>query len=483
MLIPVTDQSTLSDDGPAAPSRISPAEIIVAVAFFIALCVVSLTTAASLLEPDDYAYRASIVALTHGQIALSDTEYQSLITQLTDPAHPATGPGPDGGQAIQQWVQLPDGRWLSEKNPGYPFLAAPFQYVGALRWAPLFYGALACLAMFVGARRWLGAWAGTWAVGLFCGSGAALVFAWRATMPTFTDAALIAAGAGALLWTGLARERTTPLRISAGLLGFLAIEAAVAVRYTNVVFLIVAVVVSLIIVPRCGLSRWALAWWLGSVALLVAALALFNHAFYGSAFATGYSSGVITFSLASIAPNLTHLPLLLVQAMPLLVLASVAVVWCAVRVIQAVRNVVEPDVRARWLRDGWICAALAAGWLGLWALYAAYDWTARMAVNDGGGSVHLIRFYLPSLGPIALLATWFVMQIPRWIAPVVVVGLFVAGVLSFQTLSVDGPGRPGGPGGPPPGLPGGPGGPGGPPPGLPGGPGGPLPNGLAPSPA
>ncbi|HZX97922.1 MAG TPA: hypothetical protein VFE92_00265 [Dermatophilaceae bacterium] len=47
---------------------------------------------------------------------------------------------------------------------------------------------------------------------LFCSSGAALVFAWRATMPTFTDASLIAAGAGALLWTMLATERTVRLR-------------------------------------------------------------------------------------------------------------------------------------------------------------------------------------------------------------------------------------------------------------------------------
>jgi hypothetical protein len=30
-------------------------------------------------------------------------------------------------------VQLPGGRWISEKDPGYPFLAAPFQALGVIR--------------------------------------------------------------------------------------------------------------------------------------------------------------------------------------------------------------------------------------------------------------------------------------------------------------------------------------------------------------
>jgi hypothetical protein len=85
-------------------------------------------------------------------------------------------------------VQLPSGRWISEKDPGYPFLAAPFQLLGIIRLAPLFYGALGCVGLFFGARRWLGRFGGAAAVGLFCSSGAALLFAWRDYMPTFTDA-------------------------------------------------------------------------------------------------------------------------------------------------------------------------------------------------------------------------------------------------------------------------------------------------------
>ena len=86
------------------------------------------------------------------------------------------------------WVRLRGRRWISEKDPGYPFLAAPFQLLGIIRLAPLFYGALGCLGLFVGARRWLGRFGGAAAVGLFCSSGAALLFAWQDYWPTFTDA-------------------------------------------------------------------------------------------------------------------------------------------------------------------------------------------------------------------------------------------------------------------------------------------------------
>ena len=118
------------------------------------------------------------------------------------------GAGGPGGARLPQWVQLSDGQWISEKDPGYPFLAAPFQALGIIRLAPLFYGALGCLGLFVGARRWLGRYGGAVAVGLFCSCGAALLFAWRDYMPTFTDASLIAAGTGGLLWAVLAAEAT-----------------------------------------------------------------------------------------------------------------------------------------------------------------------------------------------------------------------------------------------------------------------------------
>jgi hypothetical protein len=62
---------------------------------------------------------------------------------------------------------------------GCPFLAAPFQAAGIIRLPPLFYGALGCLGLFFGARRWLGRYGGAAAVGavLLLGCGATVCLA------------------------------------------------------------------------------------------------------------------------------------------------------------------------------------------------------------------------------------------------------------------------------------------------------------------
>ena len=145
-----------SGRGSEAP-RFPAAEVAIAVGAFVLFCIVVLTKATKLLEPDDAAYLASIMALVHGHVTLTTTQYNALSAQLS--AH--------AGTAIAQWVHLPDGRWISEKNPGYPFFAAPFQWMGMLRAAPLFAGAVASTGLFVAGRRWLGKWGGTWAVILF----------------------------------------------------------------------------------------------------------------------------------------------------------------------------------------------------------------------------------------------------------------------------------------------------------------------------
>ena len=171
------------------------------------LCIAALSAPAQLVEPDDYAYQASIVGLTQGHwLTLSTAQAHALSTHLLNAASQGRTAQRLGPPGPIQWVQLASGRWISEKDPGYPFLAAPFQALGIIRLAPLFYGALGCLGLFAGARRWLGRYGGAAAVGLFCSSGAALLFAWRDYMPTFSETALIAAGTGALLWAVLAAE-------------------------------------------------------------------------------------------------------------------------------------------------------------------------------------------------------------------------------------------------------------------------------------
>ena len=416
--------------------RFPTAEVAIAVGTFALFCVAVLTKATKLLEPDDAAYKASIVALIHGHITLSTAQYNALSAQLS--AH--------GGMGIAQWVHLPDGRWISEKNPGYPFFAAPFQWLGILRAAPLFAGALASTSLFVAGRRWLGKWGGTWAVIFFLFSGAALAFAWRPTMPSFTDAALVATGAGALLWTFLADDASPRRRAVVGLLGFLSLEAAVFIRYTDVVMLLVAVVAVVLTFRRARIPARSLIWWFSSLALFAGVVMVFDQIFYGGAFKTGYGPGEITFSFGAIIPNLKLMPSYLVKAIPALLLGFAALVWMAVRVLRNRSKATDPTSLSMHRRDGVVGLVLAAGWLGLWGLYSAYTWTAQTGPRSGaGGAIHIIRFYLPAIGLIALLGAWLLTQLPKWLPVAVVIVVAILGFSSFRSLTAAGAaGFPGG---------------------------------------
>ena len=439
-------------------------------AAFVAFCVVILLKKAQLMEPDDYAYRASIAALSQGHIELTTAQYHALSSQI-------------GG--IQQWTQLPNGKWMSEKNPGYPFYAVFFYWIHALRFAPLFAGGLASTSLFIAARKWLGKWAGMYAVIFFLGSGMALAFAYRPTMPTFTDASFIAAGAGALLWAMISTSASTTRRTVIGLLGFLSIEFAVFMRYTNVVVLIVAAAAILIAYKPAQLRRSMAAWWLGSVVAFGGMVLLFNQIVYGHATKTGYANGEITFSFGAIWPNVKHMPNLLVRAVPVVILAVITLGWVTVRLIRSRWGSMSPERGSQARRDGLVVAFVGAGWLGIWALYSAYNWTVQMGggmqgalnklqpgmkipsgiqlppgvtipangrvpslpagvhlptggMGGGGGSIHLIRFYVPAIGLIALLAVWFVMQLPKWVGPLIAAGAVVTAYGSFDTLIAGG---------------------------------------------
>ena len=432
--------------GPSAWVRVSRGrvEAVVALAAFAVLCVLVLSVASRLVEPDDYAYRASIVAITQGHfLTLSTAQAERLAAQLPGPGGRPVAGSPGGGPVagapvpavfIPQWVQLSDGRWISEKDPGYPFLAAPFQAAGIIRLAPLFYGALGCLGLFFGARRWLGRYGGAAAVVLFCSSGAALLFAWRDYMPTFTDASLIAAGTGALLWAVLAAEATAWRRTWTGLAGFAALEVAVFVRYTDIVVLGCAVVAVAAARKFRAVPAAALRWWLGSVAVSGAAVGLFDVLVYGGPLRSGYRPGEITFSLGAVLPNLRYMPAHLIQAMPMLVLGLAALAWIAGRGVRLRRAEKERAAPAR--RDLGVGLALAASWFCVWGLYAAYTWTA----NPFGSTLQFARFYLPAIGAISLLGSWLVTRLPRRASlaavtsAVVAAAMFGLGAWSFAVI-------------------------------------------------
>ena len=438
----------VSDEPAASPgvrAGRDPVAVGLALAAFAVLCAMVLSFAPRLVEPDDYAYRASIVAMTQGHfLTLSTAQVDALTAQLPGPGGPVPvggGPVPAG---IAQWVQLPDGQWISEKDPGYPFLAAPFQALGIIRLAPLFYGALGCLGLYVGARRWLGRWGGPAAVGLFCSSGAAVLFAWRDYMPTFTDASLIAAGTGALLWAVLATEAAPARRTGAGLAGFVALEAATFVRYTDIVVLGCAAVAVTVAwrIRAARLPAAALAWWLGSVAVFGAGVAVFDDRVYGGPLTSGYRPGEITFSLGAVLPNLRYMPAHLIEAVPMLVLGAAGLGWIIGRWARLRRADGERAARVR--RDLGVGLALAACWFGVWGLYAAYTWTSA----PGASTLQVVRFYVPALGAIALLGAWFLVQSGTWLtaraprrAPValtsatlVVTVMFGLGAWSFTAM-------------------------------------------------
>lgn len=397
-------------------------EIWTTAAIFAAFCVVVLVRSPRLLEPDDYAYRASIVALSEGHVLITNAQYLALRAQLT--LH--------GGPGIVQWVHLKNGLWISQKNPGYPFFAVVFQWLHALSVAPLFYGACACGGLFYGARCWLGRWGGPIVVALYCSSGAALIFAWRATIATFTDASLIAGAAGLLLGVLLSMDDPPRRRLLLGALAFLALDGAMFIRYTDVVELIVALIAVIAFARVSALPKAALALWIGVVAGFAAFDLWFNHYLYGGYLKTGYASGLVTFASSAIAPNLERMPSRLVVSMPMSVLALAAVVWIAIRTDrQIVRDGVDSP-----RRDGVVALVLAIGWFAIWGLYLAYTWTVDATLGPGN-PVHVIRFYVPALGLIALLAAWFVLRLPRRVAPIVLVVLFALGVWYYVAPSND----------------------------------------------
>ncbi len=424
------------------------AEVAFALGAFAFLCIVVLTAAPFLVEPDDWAYRASIVAMTQGHfLTLTSAQAHALARQLAVGhwGRPGLPPPP-----VPQWVQLPGGRWVSEKDPGYPFLAAPFQALGIIRLAPLFYGGLGCLGLFFGGRRWLGRFGGAATVGLFCSSGAALLFAWRDYMPTFTDASLIAAGTGALLWAVLATGVASRWRTAAGLAGFVALEAAVFARYTDVVVLFCAVVAVVVAWRLRVIPASALGWWLGSVVVAGAGIALFDDFVYGGPLTSGYRPGEITFSLGAIPRNFRFMPAHLIEAMPVLVLGLAAMAWIIGRQLRRAGG----ERAAITRRDLAVGLALAASWCSVWGLYAAYDWTA----GPGLSTLQAARFYVPAIGAIALLGAWLVVRVPprAWLVALataaVVLVMFGLGLEAFSNMRDQPPGGVHHLGGPPGGV-------------------------------
>jgi hypothetical protein len=219
----------------------------------------------------------------------------------------------------------------------------------------------------------------------------------------------------------------------------LAIEGAVFIRYTDVAELVVAVAAVIVYYRRARFSVAMVATWLGSVVLFGAFDLAFNAWAYGSATSTGYDAGEITFSFSAFWPNLKLMPAQLSSSMPVWIVAAIAVLWIVTRWVRRRHSTTLARVEAQ--RDFAVAGALVVGWLAMWILYFTYTWTAQMAGNGpGGGSdtVHLIRFYLPVLGLIVLLATWLLSKLTALLSGGVLFALLVASLFSFYAMAGSG---------------------------------------------
>ncbi len=447
---------TLNEIVSSARRRKITLEATLAVVLFAVFAIFVLLTTHKYLEPDDYSYRAAIAALASGHIRLSGAQYTSLVNSLTSSGvlpssglHGAVGAlgggtpsagslpglsghgfGGGGSSWMLQWHKMATGYYMTEKNYGYVLLATPFYMLGILNFAPLFYGGLAAFALYIAASRWLGRRGGLFAVVLYLFSGLAITFAWRSTMETFTDASLIAIGVGLLIWVFLAKEKGQSQRLIIGALGFLALSMATFARYTDLVALGVAFVAATIFAKRSQITRSTLFSWYAVVFVAMAGIALFDRWAYGAFTSTGYTTGVITFSLSSIWPNLTKVLPQVIIALPASLLALAAIGY-VLRVFLFSRANNGEDSKVSVGQDLAIVLSLGAAWFGFWLVYLAYNWT----VNQAGAPLHVVRFYVPGIAFVALLGAFTLSKMPKTVSHVVAVVVMALAFISYYHLT------------------------------------------------
>ena len=419
------------------------------------LCIVVLVARPFLVEPDDFAYRASIVGITEGHfLTLSAAQVHALAAHLgqlrgagvkrrlgvgrsivgpgpVPSRQPGAGPGPVGpsgtpmGAARQRPLDQREG-------PGLPL---PRRALSSARLDPTRAVVLRrARASASSPARWRGS-AATAAPprslssarpgrrGLFAGVLHADLHRRLADRSGLWRPAL---------GSPRGKEAGRGHRTFVGLLAFLAFETAVFVRYTDVVVLLCrtdgrrCVEVQ----PKHGIYP-CLAWWLGSVVLFGAGVALFDDLVYGGPFKSGYGPGEITFSLSSILPNFRYMPAHLVEAMPMLFFglgAVVWIVWCRVRLRG---RLLSDELGASARCDFAVAVALAASWFSVWGCTRPTPGPRTLY----GTTLQFACFYVPALGAISLLGAYPIVLCPeprdlpgsRRVA--VVVGIFALGRL------------------------------------------------------
>ena len=78
--------------------------------------------------------------------------------------------------------------------------------------------------------------------------------------------------------------------------------------------------------------------------------------------------------------------------------------------------------------------ALAASWIGIYGLYSAYTWTVRLSPSPDS-TVQVVRFYLPALGAVTLLAAWLLTELPRWLPVAALAVLATLAAVAYPNLA------------------------------------------------
>jgi hypothetical protein len=151
-----------------------------------------------------------------------------------------------------------------------------------------------------------------------------------------------------------------------------------------------------------------------------AAVATFDTLVYGGLLRSGYRPGEITFSLSAVSANLRSMPTHLIQAMPLVLTRRAG----GHRPAVVAR---PPSGRRERRRLGGPCRRSRAGCLLGRHLGPVRD--LYMDHASGLSTLQSARFYVPALGPIALLGAWLLVRVPRKQPPVAMITLLSVGTL------------------------------------------------------
>jgi hypothetical protein len=112
-------------------------EILLAAAAFAVLCIAVLSVGPQLMEPDDYAYRASILAITQGHLlTLSTAQAHALTAQLSLVGPHARLAGTGGGGALSIAVAVGAAAWRAVDQREGPGLPVPGRAVPGARGHP-----------------------------------------------------------------------------------------------------------------------------------------------------------------------------------------------------------------------------------------------------------------------------------------------------------------------------------------------------------